>query len=336
MDKQSSVKMKNSGSFFSTETKRGRINRVLLFPVLIIIFYIVANFFVGGALMKMDTLLLLISQCAPFAFIAWGISFIWSAGPDFSTAAAFVIAANVAAYLTTEFHLGYLGLIGGAVVTVIALQLLSTKIRIAFGIPAWVAGLAMALIYESFGVMYASSMASIGRTPVALNSTDGIELIQMPWLGILLFAGLIIVSIIYDRTSFGMQYRAVCIDERIAGYMGIKPNRTIYIGAVIGSIFVGIGAAIMLRFSTSVIPTSSLGSFSMIYKGLVAWLLSIVLDKHLPPQVSILLSAFFIALLFYLMTQLGIPSGTWQDVMLGGCIIVFGMISQKNIKGVVK
>jgi ribose transport system permease protein len=336
MKKADNLKSNNKGTFFSVETKMGRLNRVLLFPVILVLFYFGMNFLVGGALMNADMFLLLVSQCVPYAFVAWGISFIWSAGPDFSTAAAFAISANVAAYLAMEVHLGFFGLIVGAIGTVIILQLISLKIRLAFGLPAWVAGLAMALIYESMGMIYLSARSAIGQTAVSLDSTTGIELIKMPWIGILLIVGLLVVSTIYNRTSFGMKYRAVSINEKVAGYMGIQKNSTLYKGAIVGSVFVGIGAAIILRFSAVMAPPSALGSFAMISKGLVAWLLSIVLDKHLSPQVSIMLSAFFVALLFFVMTNLGIPSGTWQDFVLGACVIVFGMLSQKNVRGVVK
>jgi len=336
MNKAGDLKSSRKGAFFSVETKMGRLNRVLLFPVILIVFYVGMNFFVGGALLQTDTFLLLVSQCVPYAFVAWGISFIWSAGPDFSTAAAFALSANVAAYLAMEAHLGFFGLMVGAIGTVIILQLISLKIRLAFGLPAWVAGLAMALIYESFGMIYVSARSAIGQTAVSLDSTTGIALIKMPWIGILLIVGLLVVSTIYNRTSFGMKYRAVSINEKVAGYMGIKKNSTLYFGAIVGSVFVGIGAAIILRFSAIMAPPSALGSFAMISKGLVAWLLSIVLDKHLSPQVSIMLSAFFVALLFFIMTKLGIPSGTWQDFVLGACVIFFGMMSQKNVRGVVK
>ena len=336
MNNANDVKISGKSSFFSTETRMGRVNRTLLFPVILIVFYIVMNFFVGGALLQFDTFLLLVSQCVPYAFVAWGISFIWSAGPDFSTAAAFALSANVAGYLAMELHLGFVGLIVGAVGTVIILQLISLKIRLMFNLPAWVAGLAMALIYEAFGMIYLSARAAVGQTAVSLDATTGINLIKMPWIGILLIVGLIVVSTIYNRTSFGMKYRAVSINEKVAGYMGIKKNKTIYLGAIVGSVFVGMGAAIILRFSAIMAPPSALGSFAMISKGLVAWLLSIVLDKHLSPQISIMLSAFFVALLFFIMAKLGIPSGTWQDFVLGACVIVFGMLSQKNVKGVVK
>jgi ribose transport system permease protein len=49
-----------------------------------------------------------------------------------------------------------------------------------------------------------------------------------------------------------------------------------------------------------------------------------------------MLSAILFFALYNVLTIMGVPSGTWQDVVLGASIVVFGIFSQRNSKGVVK
>ena len=75
---------------------------------------------------------------------------------------------------------------------------------------------------------------------------------------------------------------------------------------------------------------------SVIGKALATWLLAGAMEKRLSKPICILLGAFFTAFLFNVMTRLGIPSGTWQDVSNAVFILFFGALSFAGTKEVIK
>jgi ribose transport system permease protein len=56
----------------------------------------------------------------------------------------------------------------------------------------------------------------------------------------------------------------------------------------------------------------------------------------LSPPVGILVSSFFVVSIFNVLTMLGVPSGTGQDIFLGVIVVVCGILSHLRHKGVVK
>lgn len=323
---------KNGKAFFSMETQQGRVANQLLYPVIVVAIVIILNLFVRGKLLTGTNMTILVANCVTNAFVAWGISYIWSSGADFSSGATLILGANIGGVLAMQYGLNSFGLFGGAIITCVILQLVSTFIRLKLNIPAWVMGLGMCLIYEAFGVMYSTACADKGQQTVTLNSHMGKVIIQMPWIFFLLAAGLIFMMTIYSRTTIGINYQAVSCNTKVAGYMGIKSNKTILFGVTIGAVMLGIAGALQMIYSTRVATASSLGSFGAISKGLCAWLLSSGMDKKMNPPAAILLSAFLIAVVFNFLTRLGVPQGTWLDFILGCSILVFLWVAAKQSK----
>ena len=48
------------------------------------------------------------------------------------------------------------------------------------------------------------------------------------------------------------------------------------------------------------------------------------------------MTCFLIMLIFNVLTLLGVPSGTFQETLLGVIVILFAILSSRNTKGVVK
>ena len=69
---------------------------------------------------------------------------------------------------------------------------------------------------------------------------------------------------------------------------------------------------------------------------LAAVLLAQALQKHINIAIGIPISTFLIAMIFNILTLMGVPSGTFQEFLLGVIVVVFGITAQRNVKGVVK
>lgn len=332
MNKNSRIKQ-----FFDPETKKGQIAGAAVFPVAIIVLYFIFDIILGGGvLVDGNAFLTLISHTVIHSYIAWGLIFIFSGGPDFSIAGAMIIGANVAAAMVTMLGWGYFGLFFGCIAVTVLLQLLATFVRIKFKLATWISGLAMLLIYEAIASVYTSSRAAMGQTNITLGADQCRDLGRGIWPSLFLVVGIIVMYIIYSRTSIGVNYRAVSCNKKVAGYMGINSNKTEYIAAIVGAILAGLAVAMTLSSNARVDTYTGMGSFSLIGKALAAWLLSGAMEKRLSKPIAIMLGAFFTALIFNVMTRLGVPSGTWQDVANCICILVFGALSFVGTKEVIK
>ena len=317
----------NKTDIFSTDGKSGQIIEKLIFPIGLAIVYIFFDFLLGGGvLLQKNAFLTLISHTVIQAYIAWGLIFIFSGGPDFSIAGAMVLAANVGAVAVTNWHLGYFGLFFFCIGVTIVLQLLASFVRIHFKLPTWVSGLAMLMIYEAIGAVYSTSRSARGLTTITLGA----------WPICFLIVGTIVMHFIFSNTKIGINYRASSVNPVVAGYMGIDSKKSQYIAAIVGAVSVGIAAALTMSTNAKLATYTGLGSISVIGKALATWLLAGAMEKRLSKPVCILLGAFFTAFLFNVMTRLNVPSGTWQDVANAGFILVFGALSFAGTKEVVK
>ena len=85
-----------------------------------------------------------------------------------------------------------------------------------------------------------------------------------------------------------------------------------------------------------VVISTGLSSISQLFVPLAIFLLAIILRKFVNLAFGIVASSFFVNSLFNVMLILGVPRGTWQEMILGIVIIIFGILSQINRGDVVK
>ena len=331
------MKKRTGMDWYSPESNMKRIVDACIFPVGLAVIYVIFDLILGGSvLLNLNAFLTLISHTTIQAFIGWGLVFIFSGGPDFSIAGAFVIAANVAAASVVEWGMGYIGIFFFSIAVTVILQLVSTFVRLKCKLPTWVSGLGMLMIYEAAGSVYTSSRSARGLTNITLGADQCRALGTHPIPLLFLIAGAVIMYLVFSRTKIGIDYRAVSSNARVAGYMGISRNRTEYIAAAVGAVSVGIAVALTISSNAKVDTYTGLGSVAVIGKALATWLLAGAMEKRLSKPVCILLGAFFTAFLFNVMTRMDIPSGTWQDVANAVFSLVFGMLSFAGTKEVVK
>jgi ribose transport system permease protein len=79
-----------------------------------------------------------------------------------------------------------------------------------------------------------------------------------------------------------------------------------------------------------------LQSITTIFTPLAAYLLAKALENVFNIIIGAVISAVLITSIFNVLTLLGVPSGTWQQVVMGGSVIACGILSQRRYEGVVK
>ena len=196
--------------------------------------------------------------------------------------------------MATKYNLGMFGLIVGTILCVVIFEHLVIRCAISLKIPSWIAGLGAALVYEAILALYITS-----NNIFALDLYKEYRILgDMPYMGFVYIIGFILAYILFNRTSIGLNIRAVGSNEKVAAAMGIDKKKTVFLGALIGGIFIGLAAVVQLSYSGRIYSQTGLGSLSTIFQALACVLLSGSISRILTGPVGIFICSFFIMSIF--------------------------------------
>lgn len=303
---------------------------------LLVVLYLLMHLLTGGRFFTVSNMLSVLTSSVVTAFVVMGFCFIFTMGiMDLSMGAVMILASNVGGILAVNVGLGYVGLVLGSVITAAALMMLNLILMRVTKIPPWIFGLGMTMVYEAIGAIYNSAQIAQGRQAVSLGDTcRGLGV--PPANIIVLVAGVVAAYFIFNRTAVGFSLRAVGSNAPVAKMMGIDINKAILMAGLVASLFIGLASAINLSYSGRINPTTGLNSITTIFIPLAAFLLATALEKVFNITVGAAIAAFLVTSIFNVLTLFGVPSGTWQQVVMGGCVLACGVVSQRKYKGVVK
>ncbi len=295
---------------------------------------IVLNMLTDGKFLQPSNLKTIAVNASVPTFTAWAFVFIFASGfIDLSLGAVIVLAANVAGTFGNQF--GYPGLIVTGLITGILLMTLNFTVFQVTKIPSWIAGLGLTMVYEAISSFYSEQRLQAGLRVVNLESQYR-ALGRAPMAFVVVIIGLIVAYIIYNRTTIGLDIRAMGDNQAVARNMGIKLGRTVILSGVVAGVFVGAAAFMKESFAGTVNAVTGLTSLSQTFQPLAAALLSQALGKHINIIVAVILSTLFVMGIFNFLTLMNVPSGTWQETCLGISVIIFGVLANRNTKEVVK
>ncbi|HHV10734.1 MAG TPA: ABC transporter permease [Clostridiales bacterium] len=310
-------------------------NQIILFAGIALL-VVISNLIVGGSLLTFGNLKTIISHAIFPSFVTWGMMFIFTSGIiDLSIGANILLSANVGAIFAMDLGMGYFGLIFATILCTVVLEQLSVNCSVSLKIPSWISGLGMALVFEAILTIYATIRSKTeGSSVITLKGFRGMG--TMPLMAIVWIVGFIIAYLLFNRTTLGLNIRAIGGNEGVADAMGIDKKKTILLGALVGAVFIGLAAVIQESYAGKLSSQSGLGSLSTIFKSLATVLLAGSFERIISMPVGIMVGSVFITGLFNVLTLLGVPSGTGQEICLGGIVILCGIISHWGFKGVVK
>lgn len=316
----------------------GKKNNILQAGAVVIIVAIVCILFnraFGGQFLSANNITILISHAIIPTFVAWGMCFVFACDyTDMSIGAVIVLAANAAGTLGST-KLGFAGIILGGILAGMVLMTINFFIFLYSKIPSWIAGIGMAMIYEAIAIFYSNYQLSRGSTIAQLESKMRM-LGKPPWIYIIFVVGLVLAYIIYNRTEVGLNIRSLGNGIRLSESMGINTAKTILMVGILCGFFVGCSAFLNESYNARITAKTGLTSLSMIFQPMAAYMLASVLQSKMNIIIGIPICSLFVYGIFNMLTFLGVPSGTWQEAVLGMIVIVFGILAQRKETKVVK
>jgi ribose transport system permease protein len=306
----------------------------IIFAAVIAAVLVIFHFISGRQFLDWSNVKGIISRSAYPCFIAWGFCFLFACGyTDMSIGGVVVLGSFASCILGNWF--GLPGVIIGGLVVGLLLIFINFLIFTYSGIPSWIAGISLAMIYEALAFLLKISKGTKALISTSLAKEYRI-LGQLPWCLILLLIGLVIVYFIYNRTTVGLNIRALGGNRDVAEKLGINTKKTLLFVGLIAGILVGVSCVLQQSYAGQTTVKTGLTSINMIFQPLAIYLLAQIIRERINIVVCVPICAFILYSIFNLLTMLGVPSGTLQEAFLGAFIIIFGIIGSRKVKGVVK
>jgi len=306
----------------------------LIFIVTIAIIFFILNLITGGKLLLLSNIKVFVSHAIYPTFVAWALCFLFACGyTDMSLGGVLVLGSFAACAFGNAF--GYPGVILGGVCIGLFLVFINFSVFAFTGIPSWIAGISLGLIYEALAVILKRSDA-VGKLVDTDINSELRALGQIPGSIILLVVAMIVIYFVYNRTTVGLNIRAMGGNKDVAKALGVNLTKTIIsVGLICGII---IGFACVVQQSTNVRTTVKTGltSMNMVFQPMAVVMLSQILERKINIIIAVPICAVFMYAVFNFLTLMGVPSGTLQEACLGAFIIAFGIIGNWGKKGVVK
>jgi ribose transport system permease protein len=310
----------------------------LIFPAIfvaaLIIMALFFNLVTDGRFIQVSTLSIIAKNSIYPTFIAWGLCFLFACGYTDMSIGGVVVLGSFASCAFGNMY-GYPGVILGGLIVGTLLIFINFNIFAFTKIPSWIAGLSLAMIYEAIGVFLKVGKVTKPLVTVALNGEYRM-LGQLSWSLLFMICGLIVVYFVYNRTSIGLNVRAIGGNADVAKKLGVNISVSLLkVGVIVGLL---VGVASFLQESIAGITTVKTGltSMSLIFYPLAVYLLASILQKKINIIIAVPICSFVVYAVFNVLALLGVPSGTLQEACLGAFLVVFGILGRRGFRGVVK
>ena len=310
---------------------------LLLWPCLFVALLVFMNAVCGGRILNISNLNSVVIHAANTIFVSWAFCFVFAADyMDLSIFSVVILASFAGGELGNR--IGMAGVLIGAVAVAVGCMFINFIVHAKSGIPSWIGGLGMCMIYEAIAAAYSSAMIKMGTRVVQLKS-EYRGFAQAPYAYILLTAGFVFMYLIYNRTTIGLHIRAIGNEPAVARAMGIDFTKTILLTGAACGVLVGLAAAVNISVAGQVSAQTGLTSLSSMFQPLASVMFAQIvsqIDKRINLVAAVPFCTFLIYIIFNVLTMLGIPSGTLQNVALGVIVLGLGIIANIKTKGIVK
>lgn len=245
---------------------------------------------------------------------------------DFSIGAAIILACILGCKLAGMGY-GYLGLLGGCLLTGAVVGACNGFFYIKLRIPSMIITTGLALIYESLANMIAGGAAQTLPADLRLFG-------QMPGNLILALLTFFAAYAILNYTKIGTYTYAIGSNEFIAKNMGINVDRYKFLAFLISGIFFGIMSVLTISYGSSMVAVTGMASMSRNFIPTMGCFFGLAFKKYGIPIQAIVLGEFMINIIFYGFVALGAPTAI-QDVITGFALLIIVALTTKTVRSAI-
>jgi ribose/xylose/arabinose/galactoside ABC-type transport system permease subunit len=298
------------------------------------VLFFLFNTLTHGVFLEWSNIQILLGQMVWPSFMAWGMTFLFACGyTDLSWGAVVVLGSFATGVFGNMWGLG--GAIIAGVLVGSALVFINFCVFSFTKIPSWIAGISLAMVYEAVSVFLKTNAKTGPLVEEALHKELQV-LAQLPQCLIILVIGFVIIYFIYNKTSIGFNIRSIGGNQKVALALGVNLKKTLLWVGLITGLLIGVTSFLQESYSGYTTVKTGLTSIFLIFQPLAIALLADIMQKRINVIIAVPLCSFLLFAVFNCLTLMHVESGTYQEAILGLFLIVFGVVGQRKVKGVVK
>lgn len=304
--------------------RKGRmIKNVILAVAIPIILYLIL-LIMRPEVMGGTQILDILRQAMLPTILAWGVTFACKLGLWHFAAGANVIAGIIlGGGIANRLGGGNLLIAVCIIVTSLIIGCLSGLLYIKMKVPSIIATVGTMLILESIsalawgggGVSVDPSFGQFfNRTPVVIIST------------VIFF---FIAYVLYTKTKYGFNLKAVANNINVAQQQGISVDKVKWISFILVGLYSGFYGVLSLARSNVQNPTTNMGSMDMVFSAIMCFFVAAALEKYVNLIVGVYIGGVTVQLIKFGIVAMGL-SGQFNNAAVAVALLVFCALSSES------
>lgn len=291
--------------------------RTLVIPVAV---YLLFGILSGGRMFNSRAITTVLRQSIQPTIICYALLLGMSIGMMNFSAGAFVTCAAIMGNgLSNLLGWGLPGLIFFAIVVSLTCSAIMGLLYNWLRVPCMVLSLGLMLFFESLPRFFFPGGAVI--------STQDAFLARQPWCFAVMAVVMVLFYVIYNKTSYGHNIRAIGSNQSVALAAGLDLDKIKFTNFIVGGFFLGIAAVLYMSAQGKVQNVSALGSMAVMMDGFMGVFLGMLLARWSDPSIAVFCGVLTMKILANGFVAVGLES-TWKDVVTGLFMLVIMAISE--------
>lgn len=293
--------------------------QVVMSVILPVAVFALFSLLTGGRFATRRMVLTTLRQSIVPALICYGIMLNKTVGMiNFSAGAVILTASIIGGNLAKVTGAGVVGLVvftvGLGVLSCAATGLLYNWLRV----PCMVLTIGMMLVFEALPRIFFSNGVNLSASYTVLA--------QSPWCYVILAIMLVIFYLLYNKTAFGHNLRAIGSNQAISNSVGLNLDKTKFLSFVIAGLFIGVAALLYVSTNAELRPVAAMASMQIMMDGFMGMFMAIFISRYCNTAFAVPISVFTMKLISNGFVSLGM-SATVRDITNGLILLVLLTIS---------
>lgn len=300
------------------KVKRFAINTIktLILPVLVIALFAALT---GGRSLSARMLLVTARQSVMPIIISMALVGNMTLGVwDFSAGGVVLLAAIIGGNLMKMTNTGTAGLAVFCLLIGVAMTTLTGFLNNKLRVPTIVVTIGLVLIYETIPRAIYPGGATITAKHTLLATS--------PYCFIILAVMFAVFYLLYNKTAYGHNIRALGGSREIAKSAGLNSSRIMQIGFSISGVFLGVGAVLHISTNGQIMTVTALGSVGTIFEAMMGVFLAFFLSRFCNLAVAVVVGTFTMTALSNGLVAMGLPA-TMRSITSGLFLLLLLCIS---------
>ncbi len=185
-------------------------------------------------------------------------------------------------------------------------------------VPCMVLTIGMMLVFEALPRVVFSNGINLSSSYTVLA--------QSPWCYLILLAMLAIFYLLYNKTAFGHNLRAIGSNQAISNSVGLDLDKSKFLSFLVGGLFLGVAALLYVSSNGELRPVAAMASMQIMMDGFMGMFMSIFISRYCNTAFAVPISVYTMKMISNGFVSLGM-SATVRDITNGMVLLVLLTIS---------